>query len=85
MLQRWRQINRAPGHAGDLEQATCVACSDADALALIYELLDALDDTRRMVEGLPIDDELAGHVRYIRDLQRAGREVIAHADAGVAR
>ena len=45
---------------------------------LIYELLDAHDDTARLVEGgAARDSEWAAHLCYLRDLQRLGREELA--------
>ncbi|HEY1524049.1 MAG TPA: hypothetical protein VGF70_13630 [Solirubrobacteraceae bacterium] len=46
---------------------------------LVYELLDAHQDTTRLAEG-PADEEgWAAHLDYLRDLQRVGRERLARA------
>jgi len=46
--------------------------------SLVYELLDAHEDTMRMAEGMAGADELwAAHLDYLRDLQRVGRERLA--------
>jgi hypothetical protein len=44
---------------------------------LIYELLDAHDDTARLANGLMLDERWRAHLAYLRDLQRVGREGLA--------
>ena len=46
---------------------------------LLYELLDAHVDTMRMARDLDGDPAWAAHLDYLRDLQRVGREALAHA------
>jgi cyclopropane fatty-acyl-phospholipid synthase-like methyltransferase len=46
---------------------------------LAYELLDAHADTARMAMDEAGEDEWRNHLAYLRDLQRAGREVLAQA------
>jgi hypothetical protein len=46
--------------------------------ALIYELLDAHDDTAQMAAGLECDPSWHAHLSYLRALQRKGREALAH-------
>jgi hypothetical protein len=46
-------------------------------VALAYELLDAHDDTARLVHAGVADDEWPAHLDYLRCLQRRGREVLA--------
>ena len=48
---------------------------------LVYELLDAHDDTARLAAEPA--DELCwdAHLGYLRDLQRAGRELLADCGA----
>jgi hypothetical protein len=49
---------------------------------LVYELLDAHDDTARLVRG-DIDcweEAWFAHLEYLRSLQRVGRELLAHAE-----
>ena len=46
---------------------------------LVYELLDAHMDTLRMARDLDGDLAWAAHLEYLRDLQRVGRETLAHA------
>jgi hypothetical protein len=54
-----------------------------DELALVvYELLDAHDDTVRLGEGLEADLRWRAHLDYLRGLQRVGREALARAGAG---
>ena len=50
---------------------------DAHLARLAYELLDAHGDTARLASGLSDDPDWQGHLRYLRDLQRAGRELLA--------
>jgi len=45
---------------------------------LLYELLDAHVDTIRMACQLDDDPAWAAHLDYLRDLQRVGREALAH-------
>ena len=51
-------------------------------ICLIYELLDAHDDTARIAARLALDPTWQPHLVYLRDLQRLGREVVAAAAAG---
>jgi hypothetical protein len=44
---------------------------------LIYELLDAHDDTARIAAAAPLDHTWRAHVAYLRALQRKGRELLA--------
>lgn len=54
-------------------------------VALIYELLDAHDDTVRIVTDEIDDPLLEAHLDYLRDLQRKGREVLAGRDRSRAK
>jgi len=49
---------------------------------LVYELLDAHDDTARLAAYLASDVRWEAHLGYLRDLQRLGREALAPASAG---
>ena len=49
--------------------------------SLVYELLDAHEDTMRLAEPLCEDERWAAHVDYLRDLQRVGRERLARVGA----
>jgi hypothetical protein len=52
--------------------------SDEDLLGLVYELLDAHDDTARL-SGELVDERWEVHLDYLRDLQRVARESLARA------
>ena len=58
------------------------AMTGADLTRLVYELLDAHDDTARLAADLAIDPRWQVHLDYLRDLQRHGRESLARAAAG---
>jgi hypothetical protein len=45
---------------------------------LVYELLDAHEDTSRLAQDLSGDPRWAAHLDYLRRLQRLGREDLAH-------
>jgi hypothetical protein len=45
---------------------------------LVYELLDAHDDTARMASEFELDPRWQAHLDYLRALQRKGRETLAH-------
>ena len=44
---------------------------------LVYELLDAHDDTARIATGQHLDACWQAHLSYLRDLQRVARELLA--------
>ena len=46
---------------------------------LVYELLDAHDDTARIATGQHLDVRWQVHLSYLRDLQRVARELLARA------
>ena len=46
---------------------------------LVYELLDAHDETARIATGQHPDADWQAHLSYLRDLQRVAREVLARA------
>jgi hypothetical protein len=46
---------------------------------VVYELLDAHDDTARIATGQDLDPRWQAHLSYLRDLQRVARELLAHA------
>jgi hypothetical protein len=56
------------------------AGSTADLIGLVYELLDAHEDTAKLAGDF---GDLAWelHLDYLRTLQRTGREVLARATA----
>jgi hypothetical protein len=53
----------------------------ADLGELVYELLDAHDDTARLAAELVDDECWQAHLAYLRDLQRVGRAMLAQATA----
>jgi hypothetical protein len=47
---------------------------------LVYEMLDAHDDTARLAaEEFAYDERWQAHLAYLKDLQRVGREMLAQA------
>jgi hypothetical protein len=46
---------------------------------LVYELLDAHDETARIATGQDLGPGWEAHLSYLRDLQRVARELLAHA------
>ena len=48
---------------------------------VLYELLDAHVDTIKLAGELEHEQHWAAHLDYLRDLQRIGREALAHAAA----
>jgi hypothetical protein len=55
---------------------------DSDAIALIYELLDAHQDTAELAGRLCCDPQWAAHLDYLCALQRTSRELLARMPAG---
>jgi hypothetical protein len=51
----------------------------AQLTRLVYELLDAHDDTARTATGQGLDVRWQAHLSYLRDLQRVARELLAPA------
>jgi NTP pyrophosphatase (non-canonical NTP hydrolase) len=66
-----------PGRGIDADSATAL-------VGLVYELLDAHEDTAELADGL---GDLAWelHLDYLRTLQRRGRELLARATVERAR
>lgn len=57
---------------------TSSAAERSEQLArLAYELLDAHRDTERLVREGARELQWHAHVRYLRDLQRVGRQLLA--------
>jgi hypothetical protein len=49
-------------------------------MELVYEMLDAHDDTACLAaEEFAYDERWQAHLAYLRDLQRVGREMLAQA------
>ena len=51
---------------------------------LVYELLDAHDDTAQLAGEHPPDERWRAHLAYLRDLQRIAREELAYASREAA-
>jgi hypothetical protein len=47
---------------------------------LVYELLDAHDDTARLARDGDLDERWVAHIDYLQRLQRVGRELLARAE-----
>ena len=57
----------------------------SDTITLIYELLDAHQDTAEIAQPLCDDPEWAAHLDYLRALHRVGREMLARMPADEGR
>jgi hypothetical protein len=57
------------------------ATADSPLAELVYELLDAHDDTMRLAGDEVETPVWAAHLDYLRDLQRVGRELLARLEA----
>jgi hypothetical protein len=60
-----------------MRQARSSAQVSAKVVELVYELLDAHDDTARLASELGDDVRWAAHLDYLQQLQRIGRELLA--------
>jgi len=72
-----RPDRRLPGGPS---QSACTQTPDhatEDLGQLVYELLDAHDDTARLAAELADDARWQAHLAYLRDLQRVGRAMLA--------
>jgi hypothetical protein len=49
----------------------------AELAELVYELLDAHDDTARLAREFSCEVQWAAHLDYLQQLQRVGRQVLA--------
>jgi hypothetical protein len=65
-----------------ITEGPATTLSEADAVTLIYELLDAHQDTTDLAEEVTDDARWAAHLDYLRALQRTGREILARMPAG---
>jgi hypothetical protein len=57
---------------------------DAELVLLVYELLDAHDDTSRIATEPARELVWTAHLEYLRALQRKGREIVAHTQVRAA-
>jgi hypothetical protein len=75
-IERARHGSAGPVHANHDGAPAC----PRRVVDLVYELLDAHDDTSRLApRALDRDPVWLEHLDYIRRLQRVGREALAHA------
>ena len=51
--------------------------TSARLVELVYELMDAHDDTAQLAQGLTSDVQWQAHLDYLQQLQRVGRELLA--------
>ncbi len=56
---------------------TIVRDEQAALVTLVYELLDAHDDTACLAASLSTDPAWSEHLDYLHRLQRVGRELLA--------
>lgn len=66
----------------DRRTRTSTPGTEQALVSLAYELLDAHDDTARLIGSGAAGEEWPAHLDYLRCLQRRGREVLAAVDAG---
>jgi hypothetical protein len=59
---------------------TSTPTTEQALVILAYELLDAHDDTARLIRSEVDDEQWTAHLDYLRCLQRRGREVLASVD-----
>src|ERR1700694_2485084 len=60
-----------------MREARSTVEASAKLVELVYELLDAHDDTARLAQELGRDVQWAAHLDYLQQLQRVGRELLA--------
>ncbi|MBV8988479.1 MAG: hypothetical protein JOY58_03325 [Solirubrobacterales bacterium] len=63
----------------EIWHAKPIAEPTATLADLVYELLDAHDDTVRLAQDRIGDRRWDAHVDYLRQLQRVGREALSRA------
>lgn len=69
--------DQPPGRASAPSKQARDAGADA-VVSLVYELLDAHNDTAELAADLESDPQWEAHLEYLRALQRKGREALAH-------
>jgi hypothetical protein len=62
-----------------MRQAKPTVEAPSELVELVYELLDAHDDTARLAGTPARTEQWAAHLEYLRHLQRIGREMLASA------
>ena len=60
-----------------MRQTRSTGPASATLVELVYELLDAHDDTARLAHESRDEVPWAAHLEYLQRLQRVGRELIA--------
>jgi hypothetical protein len=60
-----------------MAETTSPVATSAKLVELVYELMDAHDDTARMAGELASDVRWAAHLEYLQRLQRVGREFLS--------
>ncbi len=60
-----------------MRETTSPVDATARLVELVYELMDAHDDTARLAHGLTADLRWQAHLDYLQQLQRVGRELLA--------
>jgi hypothetical protein len=60
-----------------VDQTKSTINAPAELVELVYELLDAHDDTARLARAGTDDHSWAAHLEYLVGLQRVGRETLA--------
>ena len=78
--RRWRTAALAASDRRAIERPASV--TRLDLVPLVYELLDAHDDTARLAVDLSTNPRWSAHLDYLRDLQRVAREALAQQEAG---
>jgi hypothetical protein len=79
---RFRVPGRVRSRAPEAAAASAtLQTTEAETITLIYELLDAHQDTAEMAERLCEDPMWGAHLDYLRALQRIGREMLARMPA----
>jgi hypothetical protein len=68
----------------DTWEATPTEAAVPQLAELVYELLDAHQDTTDLARDRVADVRWAAHLDYLRRLQRIGREALARTDAAPA-
>jgi hypothetical protein len=74
----------AYGSVIDMRNAKQTSDPSAELVGLIYELLDAHEDTVRLALEMGGDEQWAAHIDYLRRLQRVGREALARETVAAA-
>jgi hypothetical protein len=77
LVRRVARITAEPSPGGTSSAGDPDARWHGHEVVLIYELLDAHDDTAQMAAEFTEDPVWQAHLEYLRGLQRKGRELLA--------